>query len=127
MLNHRLKNLTVKHQDYVVVGSGARKGWNGRLARSGRRPADRKGEASVNQTNALRSGARPAIPSGGSPDGTGQWPVPPTATHFRQRLNPNKSQFVDELACRLKFELSAYIISTARRQIMPLYIAVPSL
>ena len=78
-------------RDYVVDGSGEGKGWNGRLARSGRRPADRKGEVSVNPTNAMSSGARPAIPSGGSPDGTGQWPVLPTATHFRQRHNPKNN------------------------------------
>ena len=36
---------------------------------------------------------RPAIPSGGSPDGTGQWPVLSNADHFRHRHIPKKKCF----------------------------------
>ena len=91
----RIQNAAIKTGrenlwDYAVDGSGDGNGWHGRPARSGRRPADRKREVNSNPASKIFKWMRPAIPSGGSPNGTGQWPVLPTADHFRQRHNPTK-------------------------------------
>ena len=89
----RIQNAAIKTGrenlwDYAVDGSGDGNGWHGRPARSGRRPADRKGESAANPTKGIRRQPRPPMPSGGSPDGTGQWPGLPATANFPQRHNP---------------------------------------
>src|SRR5687768_15963209 len=54
------------------------KGWRGRLARSGRRPADRnRQDATLRKDRSCWRELLSDIPSGESPDGTGGSPVLP--------------------------------------------------
>ena len=70
----------------AVVRAGLKNGWNRRPACSGRRLADRKGGTPA-PSSTVAIGLRRArpLPSGESPDGTGQWPVLP-APDFSDRL-----------------------------------------
>jgi len=47
--------------------------WNGRLARTGRRPADRNGKEHRSFQTLIAGSMRLAIPPGESPDATGRW------------------------------------------------------
>jgi len=68
--------------EWTRIDKNLERGWRGRPARPARRLAERNGiDARMSEKVLLRVAPLP-VPSGGSPDGTGESPVPPTLNTY---------------------------------------------